>query len=151
MPPPNATPPSGRALVLHPTTIPKIAKDLTDEAIAAGKLVKNGVNDWTSAGGLRYVGTDPAGRNRIEHITGHLTVDASKTTQSIFTVPANKLLALIDEAWIKRGGMQGIVRKNGNVEYSIDTGRVIGTRGETTMLIVIKNGTNQVITAFPKL
>ena len=151
MPPPVGAPSSGRALVLHPTTIPKIAKDLTDDAIAAGKLVKNGVNDWTSAGGLRYVGTDRNGKNRIEHLTDHLTVDSAKNVQSIFAVPPSRLLALLDEAWAKNSSNRLPVKSGDSGTFFIKMDRVIGVNGETHIRIVTAPGSipPQVISAYP--
>ena len=149
--PPAAIPPGGRALVLHPTTIPKIAKDLTDEAVAAGKLVKNGVNDWISAGGLRYIGTDRFHKNRIEHVADHLTVNSAKPSQSIFAIPPNKLLATIDEAWIKSGVNRVPVTKTDTGTFIVKMDRAIGVNGETHIRIVTKPGSKppEVISAYP--
>jgi hypothetical protein len=85
--------------------------------------------------------------NRVEHILDHLVPNPGKSTHSIFDVARNKLIGFLDEAWAKRG--TGVLQPNGNRVFEIDMGRVIGTAGETRIRMVVRDGTNNVITAFP--
>jgi len=122
---------------------------MTAKAMASGRLTKLGKDHWKSSGGLVYKGKDPQGRNRIEHVAGHLTVDNKKKVQSIFAVPPDKLLKILDEAWLKKVG-PGKVQKNGNIRFDIPMGRRIGANGETSIRIIIKKGTaNEIVTVFP--
>ena len=56
-----------------------------------------------------------------------------------------EILGLIDQAWLKKGnpvsGDPGA--------YVVPMGRVIGTAGETSIRIIVRPGTNKVITAYP--
>lgn len=59
------------------------------------------------------------------------------------------MLGVVDEAWALRQGT-GILQKNGNRLWDVDMGRVVGTSGQTSVRVIIKDGTTQVITAFPR-
>jgi hypothetical protein len=154
MPPPNATPPSGRALVLHPTSIPKVAQGIIDVALKDGTLTKISASEWRSKGGLVY-GTNPKTQEtRIEHISRHLTLDPTRDkngqAHSVFITAPDKLLRLLDEAWSKKGNYT-IDPRSGNWNYKIDLHRPIGASGESTILISVRPGTTELITAFPQL
>jgi filamentous hemagglutinin len=83
--------------------------------------------------------------NRVKHVLDHLVPNASKPTHSIFNVTREKLVGLLDEAWLKKGSP--ITGDPG--AYLIDMGRVIGANGERFIKIIVKPGTNNVITAYP--
>ena len=104
---------------------------------------------WTTPGGLIY-GMGSAHGNRIKHVLDHLRPNPNKPTHSVFTTTRDRLLGLIDEAWSLRSG-SGTLQSNGNRVFTVPMGRVVGTRGETNIVIVIKDGTNEVITSYPKL
>ena len=110
-----------------------------------GTLTKIGENAWESSGGLRYTGLDKAGRNRIEHVLEHLTPDASKKTHSLFNVERNRILGLLDEAWAIRGSPLA----NDPGAYVIPMGRIVGANGESSIKLVVRPGTSEVITAYP--
>jgi hypothetical protein len=83
----------------------------------------------------------------VQHVLDHLGPNLNKPAHTIFDVVRDKLIGLLDEAWAKRG--TGVLQSNGNRVFDIDMGRAIGTGGETHIRIVVRNGTNNVITAYP--
>ena len=99
---------------------------------------------WTTPAGLDY-GLGSIHGNRIKHILAHAVPDPRKVTHSVFNVPRNKILPLIDEAWKMR---RNPIPNDPGV-YMINMGRVIGTKGETILRIVVKPNTNKIITAYP--
>lgn len=110
-----------------------------------GKLTKTGKDTWTSTAGLVY-GPDKNFGNRVQHVLAHTAPDPTKPIQTVFSVNKNELLGLVDEAWLKKGNPL----PNDPGAYLVDMGKVIGTNGETTIKIIVKPGTNQIITAYPK-
>ena len=125
------------------------AENASPRAVApnSGKLVFDpATKSWTSPGGLVY-GQGSAQGNRVKHVLDHLVPNPSKSTHSIFNVDRTKLIGTIDEAFANRGA--GVLQGNGNRMFEIDMGRIIGTNGETRIRLIIKEGTNNVITAFP--
>jgi hypothetical protein len=110
-----------------------------------GALKSIGPDAWESSGGLQYIGFDREGLNRIEHVLEHLTPDPGKQAHTLFNVQRNELLGLLDEAW----SMRGAPLPNDPGAYVIPMGRVIGTTGETSIRIIVRPGTSQVITAYP--
>lgn len=123
----------------------KATQGLDDSLETAGKLVFDPeTKSWTSTGGLIY-GQGSQHGNRVKHVLDHLVPNPKKTTHSIFNVDRTKLIGLLDEAWAKKG----VPLPNDPGAYIIDMGRVIGTGGETKIKIVVRPGTNQVITAYP--
>jgi len=55
------------------------------------------------------------------------------------------VLPLLDEAWPKRSNPLA----NNSGVYIVDMGRIIGVDGETAIKIIVRPGTNKIITAFP--
>jgi len=151
----------------YPTSIPKVAKEITDAGLKAGKLTLVSPGVWRSIGGLIYGTVKGTGQSRIEHVSEHLALgfkkDKSgkllkdkdgnlvpKDKHSIFAIPPDKLLDTLDEAWAKKGLGKKVVQKSGRTAYEIDLGRPIGTSGETKILIVIEKGTtDEIVSAFP--
>ncbi|AKJ31662.1 hypothetical protein AAW51_4971 [Caldimonas brevitalea] len=153
-PPPGSPPPAPSRLVLHPTSIPQVARGMVDEAVKNGRLTQRGPNDWVSLEGLRYKGTDKNGANRIEHIGHHLTLDPARDragkSHSVFVVSPDKLLEVLDEAWKKSGPNRRPVSQSDQGTFVIKVG-TIGAEGETHIRIITKRGTNppEVISAYP--
>ena len=146
----SAPGPKDKALVISPLKIKEVAAKMTQDAIKSGQLKQKGPNEWESTGGLLYKGKDPQGNNRIEHVTGHLTVDNTKPKQSIFAVPSDKLLNLIDQAWMKKGNPNNPIDSNKRTVYEIDMGKPIGTNGESKIRIIIEKGTsNEIVSSYP--
>jgi len=102
---------------------------------------------WRSNGGLVY-GQGSAQGNRVLHVLEHLSPDPSKPLHTLFNVPRNQIIGLLDEAWAARQGA-GVLQANGNRVFNIPMGRVVGAGGETSIRIIVRDGTTNVITAFP--
>ena len=68
---------------------------------------------------------------------------------SVFNVSKDKVLGVVDEAWSMRSGVTPTLQKNGNQVFNIPVRKVVGTNGETSIRIAVKNGTSEVVTAFP--
>jgi len=114
----------------------------------AGRLTFDpATRSWRSTGGLVY-GQGSAQGNRVLHVLEHLTPDPSKPLHTLFNVPRNQIIGLLDEAWAARQGA-GVLQANGNRVFNIPMGRVVGAGGETSIRIVVRDGTTNVITAFP--
>lgn len=110
-----------------------------------GSLKSVGQGTWESSGGLRYVGSDAKGLNRVQHVLRHATADPSKKVHSVFNVPRNRVLALVDEAWVSRGG--SVPGDPG--AFVVSMGRTVGTAGEDAVKIIVRPGTNEIISAYP--
>ncbi|WP_163264825.1 hypothetical protein [Chelativorans alearense] len=70
---------------------------------------------------------------------------ATKPKHSVFNTQDDNALALVDEAWAMRGAPD----PKDPGAYVVDMGRPIGTSGETSIRIIVKPGTTEVITAYP--
>lgn len=103
---------------------------------------------WTTPAGLVYAEGSKHG-NRVKHILDHAAPNPSKPVHSVFNVDRSDVMGLVDEAWTLRQG-PGVLQKNGGRQWDIDMGRVVGTNGQTSVRIIVKDGTTQVITAFPR-
>jgi hypothetical protein len=99
---------------------------------------------WTTPKGMVY-GQGSAEGNRIQHVLEHTVPDPSKPAHTVFNVDRNQVLGLIDEAWATRGAPL----PNDPGAYVIPMGRVVGQGGETSIKIVVRPGTSNVITAYP--
>jgi len=108
-----------------------------------GSLRRAGDNIWESAGGLRYAGVDRDGLNRVQHVLRH--AETAGPTFTVFNVGRNNILALVDEAWRMRGSP--LVNDPG--AFVVRMGRTVGTAGENAVKIIVRPGTNEIITAYP--
>ena len=99
---------------------------------------------WTTPAGLDY-GQGSVQGNRVLHVLEHAEPNPAKTTHSVFSMDRKEILGAVDEAWRKKGspvsGDPGA--------YVVPMGRPIGTTGETSIKIIVRPGTNKVITAYP--
>jgi filamentous hemagglutinin len=115
----------------------------------AGRLTYDAVSDsWASPGGLVY-GQGSAHGNRVLHVLDHTIPNSSKPVHSVFNVDRTQVIGLVDEAWAAKVG-PGTLQANGNRVWVVDMGRQVGTGGQTSIQIVVRDGTTQLITAFPK-
>lgn len=110
-----------------------------------GTLSKIGDNAWESAGGLRYVGTDRTGSNRVQHVLRHAKPEPSRPVHSVFNVPRSQVLGLVDEAW----GLRGAALPNDPGAFVVPMGRTVGTAGENAVKIIVRPGTSEIVTAYP--
>lgn len=117
-------------------------------------LKKNGTytGEWQSPAGLKYVlqaGDEVNKGHSIMHLFKHSLPDPARPNlHTVFSVPKSDLLALIDEAWRKKG--QPL--PDDPQAYLVDMGRIIGMNGETTIRIVrVANSENKLRTAYPWL
>jgi hypothetical protein len=104
-------------------------------------------NTWTSSAGLVYK-SGPRLPNRINHVLAHAKADPKKPNHSVFNVPEDKILDLVDEAWRNKGNPRANPQGTGD-EYIIDMGEVVGTKGEKKIQINTYKGTSEVISAYP--
>lgn len=118
--------------------------DWLNAAGGAGRLRSIGPSTWESIGGLSY-GLDKVFGNRVQHVLAHTVPDATKPLHSVFSVGRSEVLGLVDEAWARRG-----VHVPGDPgAFVVSMGRQVETAGETAIRLVVRPGTNQVITAHP--
>jgi filamentous hemagglutinin len=87
--------------------------------------------------------------NRVKHVLEHAVPDLAKPLHSVFSVERREVLGLVDDAWRVRTGA-GLLQSNGNRVWTVDMGRVVGTAGETNLQIITRDGTNRIITAYPR-
>ena len=100
---------------------------------------------WSTPNGLNY-GQGSAQGNRIKHVLEHETPNTNKTTHSVFcTCKRGGSLDLVDEAWAQRG--QPLANDPG--AYVVPMGKVVGNARETSIKVITRPGTNEVITAYP--
>ena len=119
---------------------------------------------FVSPAGLRYGGRDPQGRTRIEHVMRHAKDEPGRAgSHGVFTAKSQSdVLSLIDEAWtLARKKNIRPVSEGNSVSYTVPMGRKVGWLGGregtrrrkpalTRVFLVIRRGSTNVITAFPK-
>lgn len=103
---------------------------------------------WESEQGLIY-NTGSKDGNRVKHVLQHAVPDSTKPEHAVFKAQKKDILGLIDEAWSKRNKISSVKQNNGNEYYDIPMGRVVGTAGETSIRIVVEQGTRVIVTAHP--
>jgi hypothetical protein len=130
-----------------------------------GTLIPQGPYVWRSAAGLRYVGTDGAGRNRVQHVLRHaqdMPTQPGPLPFGVFDSGPSGALGVVDEAWLivqLRGPGVSVAQQGNRTIYTVSMGRRIGfeggqvgaatgNQGVSRVQLVVENG-NQVITAFP--
>lgn|GEM_PF-1888654 len=117
----------------------------SSNALNSGRLVYDAASKtWTSPGGLIY-GHGSKHGNRVKHVLDHLKPNAGKPTHTLFNVNRDKLIGILDEAWAKKGA--AVPGDPG--AFIVDMGRIIGANGERFIKLIVKPGTNKIITAYP--
>ena len=110
-----------------------------------GVLLPFGVDAWKSPGGIIY-GYDRKFGNALNHILSHMTSNPTKINHTVFSISKDQIVALIDEAWAMRGNHLVVDPR----AHIIDMKRVIGTKGETAIRIIVReSGASEIITAYP--
>lgn len=102
-----------------------------------GQLKRVGLNTWESYGGLIYGKDTGAYPNKVVRVISHY---------NMYSVTKSEITAIIDEAWNSDNKVEDL---NNAGTYYIDMNRVIGSNGETTMKIIVKRGTNEVVDCYP--
>lgn len=110
----------------------------------AGTLTKIGEDAWLSSGGLKYVGLDKNGLNRVEHVLRHTV--AQGPGHSVFSVPRNQVFGLLDEAYASAAR---VPVPGDPAAFITPMGRTVGTSGENAVRLILRPGTTEVISAYP--
>jgi hypothetical protein len=121
-----------------------------------------GPGAWVSPAGLRYVGRDPAGRTRLDHVRLHFRDEPDRDgSHGVFDGEEGEALAVIDEAWQEIQERKTAPRvESGRAAYVVSLGRRIGYLGGRTgaqrdhpalsrVMIVVEEGTSNLVTAYP--
>jgi len=103
-----------------------------------------GTRTWTTPAGVDY-GPGSVHGNRVQQVLDHAVPNPNKATHTVFNVDRREVLGLVDDAWLAKGNPL----PNDPGAYVVQMGRVIGTAGETSIKIIIRPGTNKIITAYP--
>jgi hypothetical protein len=103
-----------------------------------------GNNTWKSPAGLIYKPDKKFG-NRIQHVLAHAEPNSMKNLHTVFNVPKDEILKLIDEAWT----IKGAPLISDSAVYIVDMKKSIGLNGESAIKIVVIPGTSEIITAYP--
>jgi filamentous hemagglutinin len=120
-------------------------KSTTTDAALFKTLTPIGNNRFVSKGKLIF-GDDRKFGNRLNHVLDHMRFNINKETHTIFSCPKEKLIELLDEAW----AMKGNALKQGATDvYRVAMNRIIGTEGKVEIMLVVKTGTAEVVTAYP--
>ena len=134
--------------------------------MTAGKefeMLEVGLDTWVTPAGLRYTGRDAQGLSRKDHVLRHSKDQPDRAgSHGVFDAGGDKVFEVIDEAWrnIKERNLRP--RMEGDSQtYTVPMGRRIGYLGGKNgarkknpaldaIFIVVRKGTAQVITAFPR-
>jgi hypothetical protein len=106
---------------------------------------------FTSPAGIVY-GKDWSGKfdSRVAHIMAHTKPDPSKKKHSVFVEQSREgVLALLDEAWKKRGPPAREGGSRGRDVYDVEMGRVVGIKGERRLKLVMEKNSATIVTAYP--
>ncbi len=127
------------------------------------ELKSIGRDAWESPAGLKYSGRDPEGLTRREHVLRHARdIPDRDGPHGVFDGGESHAFAWIDLAWqkIKTQDLRPDP-ENGRDAYTVNMERRVGYLGGETgarkrhpplerIFIVVRKGTTEVITAFPK-
>lgn len=127
------------------------------------ELKSLGNDAWISPAGVRYVGRDPEGRTRKDHVLRHAKdIPNRDGPHGVFDGGESLAFAWIDEAWKKiKADRIRPQTESGRETYTVSMGRRVGFLGGRTgaerkhppltkIFLVVRQGTSEVITAFPK-
>ncbi|MEU4561953.1 polymorphic toxin-type HINT domain-containing protein [Actinoplanes sp. NPDC023936] len=104
---------------------------------------------WFESPSHLLYGPGSAENHRILHVLDHMQPRPDKPVHNVFDIGDQNVFELIDEAWLRRGTAVFTDDPGNRTYYIIPMGRRIGTKGETHILIIVKNG-DEIITAYPK-
>jgi len=128
------------------------------------QLVRRGSDDlWESPKGLKYIINYNGNSNasRLNHVLSHASPDPTKLKHGVFD-DANDIFGTIDDGWEKvlnssSDVIGNTLQANGNRRITIEMGIRVGTESGTTntgmaltkIQIIIKDGTDDVVSAYP--
>ncbi len=127
------------------------------------ELREVGKDHWLSPAGLNYRGRDPDGRTRLAHVLRHAEDQPRRDgPHGVFDGGRDGALATVDEAWrlAKRKRLRPRI-DGGRAAYTVRLDRKVGWLGGSvgkrrnhpelrSVLIVLEQGTTNVVTAYPK-
>ena len=127
------------------------------------ELKPDGRDAWISPAGLRYAGRDPQGLTRKEHVVRHARdLPDRDGPHGVFDGGEDLAFAWIDAAWkkIERDKLKPVLEGD-RVTYTVSMGRRVGYLGGRTgadrghpplsrIFLVLRKGTTEVVTAFPR-
>lgn len=127
------------------------------------ELIEIGGNIWVSPAGLRYAGRDAQGLTRKAHVLRHAKDQPERAgSHGVFDADGDEVFQVVDEAWgrIQQKRLRPQVEGD-SLTYVVPMGRRIGYLGGKTgarrkhpplssVFIVIRQGTKDVVTAFPR-
>lgn len=127
------------------------------------KLTPIGRDSWISPAGLKYTGYDPEGRTRRDHVLRHARDFPDRDgPHGVFDGGDEITFGWIDLAWMKVKEEKIKPDIEGSREtYTVSMGQRVGFLGGSTgarrnhpalykVFIVVRKGTTEVITAFPR-
>jgi hypothetical protein len=140
------------------------ASTLDDAAVAsiddaAGSGLPGGLREvspgvYESPAGVTYAPGSAQG-HRLTHLLEHARPNPAKPTHTVFqteaqTLPelSSQITSVVDDAWVARGTPTP-ANNPAYDQYVVDMGRVVGTNGETSVTIIARRGTSEIVTAYP--
>lgn len=151
--------PEAIRILEKPATPPDQEKSLPTPV----ELRAQGRDRWISPAGLRYEGRDPEGNTRKEHVLRHARDFPDRPgPHGVFDGGEELAFAWIDLAWeqIQTQKLKPD-REDGRETYTVNMRRRVGYLGGQTgqreqnpplhrIFLVLRQGTTEVVTAFPK-
>ena len=135
----------GKEIITDSAKLIEAVSKGTIDRVVFNNLKSIGNNIWQSPRGLIY-GYDKKFGNTLNHTLAHMTPNSLKKTHTVFSIPKDKIVQLIDDAWM----LKGEPLPSDPFAYIIDMKKCIGTRGETAIKIIVKKpGTCEILTAYP--
>lgn len=140
-----------------------VGKSIGSKSKKKFELKQIGKTSWLSPAGLRYVGKDAEGLTRVDHVLRHAADQPRRAgPHGVFDGGRDGALATVDEAWkLARKKKLKPRRQGATSAYTIPMGRRVGYLGGQlgtskrnpplrSVFIVVRAGTSNVVTAFPK-
>jgi RHS repeat-associated protein len=127
-------------------------------------LTQTGPDTYTSPGGLEYgPDTSPSYASRVDHVLNHNTDIPNRAQHGVFCEPdENQIFKNIDEAYthVQSGNSFKLEQGNGYDVHYVNMNRPVGLIGGVPgaasgnptanyIQLILRRGTNQVITAYP--
>lgn len=135
----------------------------SDGAAKKFEVLEVAANTWVSPAGMRYSGRDAQGLTRKAHVLRHAQDQPDRPgSHGVFDANGDEVFKVIDEAWgnIEKKNLRPRTEADSQT-YTVPMGRRVGYLGGKngarrnhpalhTVFIVVRRGTQEVITAFPK-